>query len=349
MSRRSLHILPLVVSLVCVLGAVSVWGKAGDYANRLAMQTERYADNVDDPRLADSLMQEAVRLYRAAADSGNSDAASYLGFLFYNGRGVERNIDSALNRLGCAAATGDVKAEYNLGWLLLQGEGVPHDTVRALDLIWNAAERNLPVAQATLGEYYLSNGSACQRDSALELLNRAAMSGFMPAQERIINLRRAEWGRLPAAEALARGLEYYKAEAPMVGVILFNIAIDNASRGMNAVADSVIGINPAAVTDSLRAIRGHAYALLGDAYSRNNGVRYNHALSRDNFTLGALDGNPSAQFVIGELLEFFPDALSERTEIPDSMQTAPYWLRKAADAGITDAVEAERRLLDLPH
>ena len=91
-----------------------------------------------------------------------------------------------------------------------------------------------------------------------------------------------------------------------------------------------------------------AYALLGHAYSRGLGVGYDHAKANEYFARAAQLGDPSAQFILAETLEIFPDAL--RTLLPDldadDATMTPESLRAAAArAGVTDAAAATRRLL----
>jgi TPR repeat protein len=61
-------------------------------------------------------------------------------------------------------------------------------------------------------------------------------------------------------------------------------------------------------------------------------------------------GNPASQFVVGELLEMFPDAFNELPEedtsqLSDEEYSAIYWYELAAEKGITDARKATEYLL----
>ena len=57
---------------------------------------------------------EAVRLYQLAADQGNVDAQSNLGYLYYDGRGVEQSYAEAARFFKLAADQGDANAQYGL-------------------------------------------------------------------------------------------------------------------------------------------------------------------------------------------------------------------------------------------
>ena len=89
-----------------------------------------------------------------------------------------------------------------------------------------------------------------------------------------------------------------------------------------------------------------ANALLGDAYSKGIGVPYNHQKSIDNFYKAALEGDPSAQFILAELLEIFPDILKNTTteHLEEEFYLPSYWYARAAEAGITDSESAYQRL-----
>ena len=66
---------------------------------------------------------EAVRLYQLAADQGNVDAQSNLGYLYYDGRGVEQSYAEAARFFKLAADQGDGYAQYYLALLYENGRG----------------------------------------------------------------------------------------------------------------------------------------------------------------------------------------------------------------------------------
>ena len=120
-----------------------------------------------------------------------------------------------------------------------------------------------------------------------------------------------KWKDLSPDSAMNLGIRYYNGSAPVAGIDL----IENV-----------------ALTGDPRAI-----AILGLAYSQGKGVAYNHRKSIDYFTRAAQGGNPSAQFILAELLEFFPDEDSDRDAI--------YWYEEAKKGGVTDSEAAYRLLL----
>jgi uncharacterized protein len=74
---------------------------------------------------------EAVKWDRLAADQGDTNAQTFLGFSYANGQGVPRNYAEAVKWYRLAAEQGNVVAQYDLGLMYNDGNGVPQDYVRA--------------------------------------------------------------------------------------------------------------------------------------------------------------------------------------------------------------------------
>lgn len=214
--------------------------------------------------------QAAIVALRDSAKVGNSEAANFLGFLYWQGKGTKLDRDSALIYLREAAEAGNLKAAANLGHLLLTGENIKPDTLEAIKLLDKAATRGLPAAM-----YELDNLMSSERSLALET------------------------SALEAAE-------------------------DNHT------------LEPSATL-------GHILAILGDARSRGRAIGYDHQKSIEYFYRAARLGNQPAQFILAELLEIFPDALSGLSDDPADSDKVR-WYTLAYAAGITDAREAYRRL-----
>lgn len=219
---------------------------------------------------------ESTRLYLLAAKKGYAPARNFIGFRYYKGEYLPKNIDSALYWIRLAADDGDITAAANLAYLLTESPDIPHDEAEAMKWLTIAAE-----------------------------------AGVVEAQEKLIPHMEEEWSLLTPDSAINLGLKYYLGTAPVLGVKLFEKA---ATKG-----------DPKAM------------ALLGDAYSKGLGVPYDNQKSIDYFHQAALLGDPSAQFIITELLEFFPDILPTLSSSLDSLQ--PYDPSIPLDPG------SERRVL----
>lgn len=274
----------------------------------------------------------STELYRMSAQKGYAPAQNYLGFRYFNGDYVARDVDSALFWLVKAAGNGDAKAAGNLGYLLAFDNSVTRDYPQAIRWLTIAADAGLPSGEALLGDVYrMGLGTAPDTLRAAALYTDAIQKGLHDAEKKLLAMMGRRWTALAADSALAIGKYYYTHGAPVAGVTLFENA---AGKG-----------NP------------EALALLGDAYSRALGVDYSHERSLGYFLKAALLGNVPASFVIAELLDIFPDALKEEgpdsiireayagQEIPPDLYSAAYWYEKAAEGGVTDAAGATGMLL----
>jgi len=335
--------LPVILVLTLIGMAVASDGTARRHAavRALAMRaSEGDAKALYDLALLhdkgyDTVPVDSVRstlLYRLSAEKGYPPAQSYLGYRYFNGEIVPRNVDSALYWFAKAAGAGDARAANNLGYLLSNGDVVTRDYPQAFYWLSKAASSGLPAAESQLADLY-RQGLGTEKDTlmAITLYTEAIEGGLADAELKLLSMMGHKWEKLPADSAVDLGRYYYTRRAPLIGVTLF----ENAARENN----------PDALT------------LLGDAYSRGIGVDYDHDRSIRYFLSAALRGDPSSQFVIAELLDIFPDALSSVAanevlrdiysggEVPDDIYTPSYWYGKAAEKGVTDAETATERML----
>ena len=244
----------------------------------------------------DSIFVDSVRsmaLYRLSAEHGYAPAMNYIGFRYYTGSDINKDIDSALYWIRKAANNGDITAAANLSYLLTESPDFPHDEEEALKWITIAAE-----------------------------------GGVNEAQVKLIDRMSSSWEALPADSALQIGMKYYLENAPIMGVKLIEMAAKQN--------------NPKAM------------AILGDAYSKGLGVVYDHQKAIDYFYEAALSGDPSAQFVIAEMLEIFPDAIHSNLEkylsgaSHGEMTDPTFWYEKAQEGGVTDSEKAYEKMFSFP-
>lgn len=309
----------------------------------------------------DSIPVDSARsteLYLRSAEEGYAPAQNYIGFRFYKGESVERDVKKGLEWMERAAIQGDPKAANNLGWLLLEGEGLTHDAAKAAFWLKRAADAGLPAGQAQYADL-LRTGQGVPTDTlkADSLYRLAIEGGLRDAEAKLLSMQRERWRTLSPKEALSLGMYHYAHRAPAIGLTLFGqIEKQTDSIPANCAPSDIDSIsihNSTTGEDSLRMVRAHALALLGDAYTRALGVSYDHDLALRYFTEAALLGNPSAQFIIGELLEIFPDTFEDVTlppgiDLKSLPKDAGWWFDRAAEAGVTDATQANRLLLALP-
>lgn len=289
----------------------------------------RLHDTGYDSIPVDSARSAALCLKSAIA--GYAPAQNYIGTRYFEGRGMAHDVDSALYWIEKAAGNGDARAANNLGYLAVQGRYVAKDYGQALKWFSLAADAGLPTGQSQLADMYRSGlGTLPDTLKAVRLYTQAIQSGLQDAEKKLLDMMGRKWETIPVDSMLSIGRYYYTHKAPVIGVTLFE--------------------NAAAQGDA------DAFALLGDAYSRAKGVDYNHDRSISCFLRAALGGQPSAQFVIAELLDIFPDMLSRATEaaviadfykgreVPPDIASAQYWYEKASAGGVTDSRSATRLL-----
>jgi len=74
----------------------------------------------------------ALREWQPLAEAGDVDAQSAIGFMYFNGQGVEQDYLQAFAWYRRAARQGNALAQNNLALMYANGNGVQRDDVRAL-------------------------------------------------------------------------------------------------------------------------------------------------------------------------------------------------------------------------
>ncbi|MBR1733291.1 MAG: SEL1-like repeat protein [Alloprevotella sp.] len=97
---------------------------------------------------------KAAHFYKKAAEAGLAEGQCKLGFAYYVGEGVARNVATAVTWFKRAARQNYPKAEYNLAFCYMHGRGVPQDYERGIELLKTAAEGGCSQAQRTLADCY---------------------------------------------------------------------------------------------------------------------------------------------------------------------------------------------------
>jgi len=121
-------------------------------------------------------------VYSRARD-GNVEAQLKLFVMYYNGDGVEKNIEQAIYWLTKAANQGDVTAQNELGNFYLNGNGVQKDAAQALTWYQKAAEQGYPAAQYNIGAmYYEGDGVAVDYEQAHFWFLKSAVQGDLDAE-----------------------------------------------------------------------------------------------------------------------------------------------------------------------
>jgi len=130
--------------------------------------------------------RQAWRLWRPLAENGDKFAQLTLGFMYHDGKGVEKDEAKATDWFQRAADLGLAPAQFNLGNAYRFGRGVEQSDERAVYWWRKAAIQNFAAAQFNLGTAYLyGRGVAPDREEGLKWYRRAAANGHPVAQEHL--------------------------------------------------------------------------------------------------------------------------------------------------------------------
>ena len=127
--------------------------------------------------------QQAFTLWQPLAEQGDAEAQFYLGLLYRNGEGVEKDDRTALMWFTESAKQGYLNAQYNTGIMYMEGRGVAVSKIDAFKWWELAAQRGHAPSQYNLGVLY-AYGIATGKDvaKAIDLWQRAAAQGNAEAR-----------------------------------------------------------------------------------------------------------------------------------------------------------------------
>ncbi|MBO5589910.1 MAG: SEL1-like repeat protein [Acidaminococcaceae bacterium] len=149
--------------------------KEKEQADEIYLKAKKWQD--------DGNYKKAFELYQKAADMGSMDAVAGLGWCYYNGNGVEKDLEKALEYNSEAADAGVARAQNVLGVMYDLGEGVNKNKVKAAELYRLAANKGDANAQCNLG-YMYEDGVGVPQDfaQAVEWYRKAAEQGLARGQ-----------------------------------------------------------------------------------------------------------------------------------------------------------------------
>ena len=131
--------------------AFEVWRPLADKGDAIA----QYSLGKLFERGGGSIQQDfvqAARWYRVASRQGIAAAQNNLALMHAQGRGVDRNLDHAIDLWFKAARQNHAMAQYNLGLAFYRGEGLDKDTREAAAWFRMAADLGLSDAQYAMGQ-----------------------------------------------------------------------------------------------------------------------------------------------------------------------------------------------------
>lgn len=123
------------------------------------------------------------------AEEGDVKAMYNLGKLYERGRGVGKNLSTAVKWYVQAADAGQTYAQSRLGIMYFEGRGVPRNFDKALKLLRAAAKENIPNAQFQLANMYeLGTGVEQDINKAIFWYKKADEAGYYLASNKIERL-----------------------------------------------------------------------------------------------------------------------------------------------------------------
>jgi TPR repeat protein len=139
------------------IGVVVDESEAAEYLEKASKQGDIVAKAIcfDEGLGVERDLEQAAKLYRQAAEKGNSVAQNNLGVCYDRGYGVEKNEREALRWFRKAADQNFATANANMADFYFDGNGVPKDAAKGIALLRKGSEQGSGYAQAKLGMCYL--------------------------------------------------------------------------------------------------------------------------------------------------------------------------------------------------
>lgn len=186
----------LIVAMLIALGAAAN-ACAGFAEGATAYNAKNYS----------RALKEIVPLAKA----GHADAQHLLGLMYYMGRGVALDYNTALVWHRKAAEQGKADAQYVVGAMYYTGNSVPADAKQAVAWFRRAASKGHAEAQHALALMYRYHAGGLPHDKVLAymLWNLAAARGNPNAAE-----QRAEIAKRMTAEQIAEAQAMTRAWQP---------------------------------------------------------------------------------------------------------------------------------------
>jgi TPR repeat protein len=143
-------------------------GEAAELGSGHAVYLQGLAAKPHDPN-------EAISLFKKAADAGVHEAMTEVGLAYFNGQGAPKDLSEAERWFQKASDYGDSAGTLLLGEAYLSGKGVKQDYAKALKFIQDAADHRSGDARNLLGKLYLYGraGLVANKATAVEYFRQA--------------------------------------------------------------------------------------------------------------------------------------------------------------------------------
>lgn len=283
-------------------------------------------------------LEKSIKWYMRAAEQGLSSSQYCIGYFYYNGEGFAKNHEKAFEWFLKAANQGHRAAQNYVGCMYDSGEGIKRNVNKAFEWFQKAADQGLDVAQFNLGnKYYQGVGVTKDYDKALFWYKKAADQGYTEALCSIGDLYlKSEWGK--NSEKLA--FSYYMKAAETGNSDAQNRIGTFYYDGKGTKVDypkAYYWYKKSADQDNTG-----AQFNLGLFYSCGLGVPIDYNLANQWFAKFARN-KPDNALVLGNLFE---SGFEEIIKLPKNNDQALYWYKKAYEYGDKDAEKDIIRLLE---
>ena len=186
------------------IGVAQDYKKAFDYYLRVCKSdsadlADQYAINLSNTAVGllyvegkgvEADIEKAIEYFTAASDNGYAKASYYLGQIYENGLDVDRDYEKAMEYYLIAADADYAPALNQIGYMYYNGYGVDVDFASAVYYQKLAALQGYAIAQVNLGFLY-ENGYGVERnlETALSYYEMAADSGYEGAMEAVVRVK----------------------------------------------------------------------------------------------------------------------------------------------------------------
>ena len=153
---------------------------------------------------------QAFAEFKPLADRGSDRAQYYVGYMYLNGYGVDRDESLGLKYIQKSSDQGFEKAESLMGYFLSEGVYMPQNKAKGIKLYQKAAEKGDDDALLNLGvAYYLGESVEQDSDKAIEYLSKVNFVSKPIAARYLADVYLSRGGKEDAQKAL----NYYRISA----------------------------------------------------------------------------------------------------------------------------------------
>ena len=247
--------------------------------------------------------EEALRLFRRAADQGNANAQNTLG-MYESGIGLmggtrpsvaHKDDAAAIRYFRLAADQGHASAQCNLGMMFELGRGVEQQYDKAIEWYQRSADQGNDMALCNLGKMHEEgHGVPRNANEARRFFQLAAEKGNAVAQCHLGEIFQTGFG---VKRDLARAVQYYELAAaqgdPRAQTHLGVMLVTGTDMPPNYDRAAQLYQSAAEAGDSM------AQCNLANLYERGQGVPLDHAKAVHWYRLAANQGSAVGQCGLG--------------------------------------------------